>query len=97
VTLVSQTVKDVNASYDALLHLFESIGNFVQRLEIYTKIPRSTAMTEIVVKIIVELLSTLGLATKQIEQGTLSEFISSDRPLSSSQRREIRDEASWRE
>jgi hypothetical protein len=94
---VSQTVKDVNASYDALLHLFESIGNFVQRLEIYTKIPRSTVMTEIVVKIIVELLSTLALATKQIKQGVLSELIPSDRSVSSTRRREIWDEASGRE
>jgi hypothetical protein len=87
-------VKDVNASYDALLHIFESIGNFVQRLGIYSKIPRSTVMTEMVVKIIVELLSTLALATKQIKQGVLSEFTPSDRSLSSTQCREIRDEAS---
>ncbi|KAI0246234.1 hypothetical protein BJV78DRAFT_176072 [Lactifluus subvellereus] len=65
------TVKDVNGSYDALLQLFESIGNFVQRLDIYTKIPPTTVMTEILVKIIVELLSTLALATKQIKQGPL--------------------------
>jgi hypothetical protein len=94
---VPQTVKDVNASYDALLHLFESIGNFVQRLWIYTKIPPSTVMTEMLVKIIVELLSALALATKQIKQGVLSEFFPSDRSLCSMQRREIRDEASGRE
>jgi hypothetical protein len=76
---VRQTVKDVNASYDALLHLFESIGNFVQRLEIYTKIPPTTVMSEIVVKIMVELLSTLALATKQIKQGRLSGSIPVDR------------------
>jgi hypothetical protein len=70
-----QTVKDVLASYDALLELFESLGNFVQRLEIYAKIPPTTTMTEIVVKIIIELLSTLALATKQIKQGRLSESI----------------------
>ena len=66
-------MKDVRASYDALLHLFESIGNFVQRLDIYTKIPPTTVMTQILVKIIVELLSILALATKQIKQGPLSE------------------------
>jgi predicted nucleic acid-binding Zn ribbon protein len=94
---VSQAVKDVNASYDALLHLFESIGNFVQRLGIYTKIPPSTAMTKVVVNIIVELLSILALATKQTKQGPLSESIPADWPLCSIRCREIRDEAFGRE
>ncbi|KAH9959367.1 hypothetical protein BGW80DRAFT_1449133 [Lactifluus volemus] len=62
------TVKDVNASYESLLELFESLGNFIQRLDIYTKIPPTTAMTRIVVKIIIELLSALALATKQIKE-----------------------------
>jgi hypothetical protein len=69
---VSQTVKDVIGSYDALLELFESLGNFVQRLDIYTKMTPTTVMTETIVKIIVALLSTLALATKQIKQGRLS-------------------------
>ena len=68
-----QSVKDVQASSDAL-HLFEFIGKYVQRLDIYTKIPPTTVMTKILVKIVVELLSTLALATKQIKQGRLSEF-----------------------
>jgi hypothetical protein len=70
---VCQAVKDVSASYDALLDLFESIGNFLKRLDVYTTIPPTTAMTGIVVKIMVELLSTIGLTTKQITQGRLSE------------------------
>ena len=45
----------------------------MRRLEIYTKITPTVAMTEMVVKILVELLSTLALATKQIEQGKSSE------------------------
>ena len=73
-TSVNQAVKDVSASYDALVDLFESIGSFLSRLEIYTKIPLTEAMTDIVIKIMVEVLSTLALATKQINQGKLSEF-----------------------
>ena len=72
---MSQTVKDVIGSYDALLDLFESLGNFVQRLDIYTKMTPTSVMIEIIGKIIVELLSTLALATKQIKQGRLSESI----------------------
>lgn len=87
-----QAVKDVTASYDALIDLFESIENFLKRLSIYTKIPSTTAMTEIVVKIMLEILSALAVATKQIKQGRLSEFVLTDVPLSSTQRREI-----WKE
>ena len=75
---MSQTVKDVIGSYDALLELFESLGNFVQRLDIYTKMTPTTVMTETIVKIIVALLSTLALATKQIKQGRLSESTLAD-------------------
>jgi hypothetical protein len=71
-----QAIKDVSASYDALVDLFESIENFLRRLDVYTKIPPTTAMTEMVVKILVELLSTLALATQQVKQGRLSEFLS---------------------
>jgi hypothetical protein len=70
-----QAVKGFNDSYDALVDLLESIEHFLNRLDIYTKIPPTVAMTEIVVKILVELLSTLALATKQIKQGKPSESV----------------------
>ena len=62
----------MSASYDALLELFECIGSFLKRLEIYTKISLSALMTEIIAKIMVELLSVLGQAKKQIKNGRLS-------------------------
>jgi hypothetical protein len=71
-------VKGANDSYDALVDLLESFGNFLDRLDIYTKIPLTVAMTEMVVKILVELLSTLALATGQIKQGKPSESVFSD-------------------
>jgi hypothetical protein len=58
--------------------LLESIETFLRRLNIYTKITPIAAMTEMVVKIFVELLSTLALATKQIRQGRQSEYIFTD-------------------
>jgi len=70
-----QAVKGVNASYEALVDLLESIEHFLKRLDIYSRVSPTPAMTEIVVKILVELLSTLALATKQIQQGRLSESI----------------------
>jgi hypothetical protein len=62
--------------------LFESIENFLSRLDIYTKIPLTGAMTDIVIKIMVEVLTTLALATKQVKQGRLSEFVLTDAVLS---------------
>ena len=75
-------MKDAAASYDALIELFESIDNFVQRLEIYTKVSLTTAMKNVVTKIIVELLSTLALATKESKHGRLSESVPPDRSVS---------------
>ncbi|KAH9992544.1 hypothetical protein BJV74DRAFT_795789 [Russula compacta] len=45
------TIKGVGASYDALAELLESIEHFLKRLDIYTKIPPTSALTEVVVKI----------------------------------------------
>jgi hypothetical protein len=67
-----QTASDVSSSYDALVDLFECIGNFLKRLRIHTDLPLSPSMKDIVVKIMVELLSVLALATKQIKQGRFS-------------------------
>ena len=51
------------------MDLFECLGNFLKRLEIYTSIPPTPVMTNIIVKILIESLSVLALATKQIKQG----------------------------
>ena len=67
-------VKDVSASYDALIDLFASFENFLSRLSIYTGVTPTPELTNILVKIVVELLSTLALATKQVKQGRLSAF-----------------------
>src|SRR6266702_4728870 len=68
----SQAADGVTASYDALLELFECTGNFLKRLHIYTGISLDPLMTDIVAKIMVELISILALAKKQINRGRLS-------------------------
>jgi ABC-type siderophore export system fused ATPase/permease subunit len=70
---IYQAVKDVSASYDALVDLLESIEQFLCRLDIYTKISPTMAMAEMIVKIMVEILSTLALVTKQVRQKRPSE------------------------
>ncbi|SRR5260221_7939864 len=70
-----QAVKGVLDDYDTLADLLESVEHFLNRLDIYTKIPPSVSMTEIIIKILLELLSILALATKQLQQGKLSESV----------------------
>jgi hypothetical protein len=72
---VYQAAKGVIDDYDGLVDLFESTEHFLNRLEIYTKVPPTVIMTEITVRILVELLSTLALTTKQIKQGKTSKSV----------------------
>ena len=74
----NQTAKDVAATYDTLADLIESIQHFFSRLDIYTRIPPTPVMDDMVVKIILELLSTLALTTKDLKQGRASESILTD-------------------
>ena len=62
----------MTSSYDALLDLFECLGDFLKRLEVYVAIPATPMMTDLVIKIITELLSVLALTTKEIKQGRFS-------------------------
>ena len=73
-----QAAKGLNNSYDALLDLLESIEHLLKPLNIYTQIPPTPAMDEMMVKIMVELLSTLSLTTKELKQGRLSEPVLTD-------------------
>ena len=65
-----QAAKDVRASQDTFVYIFERLEIFFRRLEIYTEDP-PTEM--IVTQILVEVLSILGIATKEIRQGRFSE------------------------
>ena len=66
---VTKAEKGVRSSWDALVELLESIEHFLGGLDIYTRIPRTPAIDEMVVKIMVELLSMLSLANRKFKQG----------------------------
>ena len=72
-TKVCQAAKDVSASEEALADLFDRIENFFKRLETYTEVPPTNAMTDIIVKIMVEVLNIFATATKEMKQGRASE------------------------
>ncbi|KAF8487166.1 hypothetical protein DFH94DRAFT_841542 [Russula ochroleuca] len=63
--------KDTRASQDTLIDIFERVEMFLRRLEIYIEVPPTPEMTEMIVQILVEVLSILGIATKEIKKGRM--------------------------
>jgi hypothetical protein len=72
---VNQAANGVVSSWDALVELLESIEHFLNRLDMYARMPHTLALDEIVIKIMVELLSTLALATRELKEGRPSESV----------------------
>ena len=68
---------DVNASQEMLVDLFERIESFLKRLESHTELRPSEAMTDMMVKIMVEVLSVLAIVTVEIKQTRRSQLITS--------------------
>jgi hypothetical protein len=68
-------VRDVVASHDALIHLFERIHLFLQRLKSYTGMPLTNESGELLGKIMAQLLSILALSTKAMTDRRISELI----------------------
>jgi hypothetical protein len=64
----------------------------MNRLDIYTGVPSTGATAEIILKIMMELLFTLALVTKQIRQRRPSKTVYSDMPLNLTQHSEIYEE-----
>ena len=72
-TWSSQAAKDVRASQDTLLDIFERIDMSFRRLEMYTEVPLTTEMTDMTIQIMAEVISILGIATKEIRHSPTSE------------------------
>jgi hypothetical protein len=65
----------VTTSHDALADLFELIERFLIHVEIYTRVPPTPATDDMVIKIMLELFSTLALATRDLKRGQSSEYV----------------------
>jgi len=48
---------------------------FFKRLETYTEVTPTAAMMDIITKIMVEVLTIFGIATKELRRGSASEFL----------------------
>ncbi|KAH9177275.1 hypothetical protein EDB89DRAFT_2240068, partial [Lactarius sanguifluus] len=67
--------KDVRASHDALVDLFERVQFFLKRLGVYTRISPTDDMAEILVKIMAEVISILSIAMKEMQQSRSKTYI----------------------
>ena len=56
-----------------LVDLFERVQFFLKRLGVHTRITPTKDMAEILVKVMVEVLSILAIATKEVQQSRTSE------------------------
>ena len=70
---IPQAAKDIRSSRETLVDIFDRIESFFCRLEVYTAVAPTPEMMDMMVKIMVEMLSILGIATKEIRQGQTSE------------------------
>jgi hypothetical protein len=68
----------VHNSYGDIVDLLESIERLLKPLEIYTRVPPTPSSDDMMVNIMVELLSTLALTTKELKEGLSSESIVTD-------------------
>ncbi len=58
-----------------LIDLFVRMENFFQRLETYTEVSPTPPMLDIIMKIMVEVLTILAIATTDVKQRRASELI----------------------
>jgi len=72
-THVSQAAIDVQSSQNTLLDIFQRIEMFFGRLQVYVEVEPTPEMMDMMVQITVEVLSIIGIATKEINQGRTSE------------------------
>ena len=72
-TYVSQAAKDAREIQATFVEVFERIGYFFRRLETYIGVALTTDMMDLIIKIMVEVLSILAIATKEIKFGRMSE------------------------
>ncbi|KAH9955001.1 hypothetical protein BC827DRAFT_909686 [Russula dissimulans] len=68
-------VRDVSASHDAVIRLFERIHFFLQRLNIYIGIPLTSDLTALLGNVMAHLLVILALSTKVMTNGRMKKIL----------------------
>ena len=68
----------MSASHDVVLDLFKRIESFFKRLKIYSQRSLKAELTEVLEKVVVNVLNILSITTKEIEQSRTSESFLTD-------------------
>ena len=90
---VNQTANGVITSCDVLAEMLESIEYYIRRLRIYAEISHSMpAVDEIVIRLMVELVSTLALVTQKLKKRRLRESFLANMLLCSTRRSQTAEE-----
>jgi hypothetical protein len=71
---IYQAAKNLRGSHDTLVDIFKRMEMFFRRLEIYTELQPTAEMMNIIIQIMTEVISILGIATKEIKQGRISNY-----------------------
>ena len=58
-----------------LIDIFVRIESFFKRLDTYTEVRPTVAMTDVIVNVMIDVLSILAIATKEIKEGRSSKLI----------------------
>jgi len=74
-----QAATAIGTDQGVLIDLFERIEDFFRRLEVYIEVQPTAEMVEVIVKITVEVLFILAIATKEVKQSKTSELTFSER------------------
>ncbi|KAH9165961.1 hypothetical protein EDB89DRAFT_2076307 [Lactarius sanguifluus] len=75
VGVLLSAAKDVEASQGDLVDLFERIESFFKRLESYTTVQPTDAMTDIIIKIMIEVLNIFAIATMEMRQSRAKRYL----------------------
>jgi hypothetical protein len=68
-------MKDVIASHQRYICLFERVRQFLERLKTYTNVALQPAMIDLLGKIMSQVLSILAVSTKELQARRISEPI----------------------
>ena len=68
----------MSASHDAVIDLFKRIESFFKRLKIYSQRSLKAELTEVLEKVVVNVLNILSITTEEIEQSRTSESFLTD-------------------
>jgi len=68
-----QAAKGVSSNYDSIIEMLERFREFLNRLQVHLEATITPPLRAIFVKFLAQLLLTIGLKTKLMKEGRISE------------------------